>query len=100
MNANANANASASLHTRYLYHYLVENGITYLCMTVDDRQRRDPFEFLEDIKQRFQDSFGDRVKTAAAFAMNHEFQQEMQHRMVMGMKSVCRICRPFELMVI
>jgi hypothetical protein len=67
---------------RYLYHYIVEGGITYLCLADEDQKRRIPFEFLEDIKRRFQEQYGDRARTATAFAMNQEFQQEIQRRMV------------------
>jgi hypothetical protein len=74
--------------TRYLYHYIVENGITYLCLADEDQKRRIPFEFLEDIKRRFQETYGDRARTATAFAMNQEFQHEIQRRMV-GCGPVC-----------
>jgi hypothetical protein len=61
---------------------VVENGITYLCLADEDQKRRIPFEFLEDIKKRFQEAYGDRARTAIAFAMNQEFQHELQRRMV------------------
>ncbi len=34
------------------FHYIVEGGITYLCMSSDMVKRRIPFAFLEDIKSR------------------------------------------------
>ena len=37
---------------RHVFHYIVEDGITYLCMTDDPARRRLPFAFLEDIKGR------------------------------------------------
>jgi hypothetical protein len=40
-------------HThRHVFHYIVEDGITYLCMADDPARRRLPFAFLEDIKGR------------------------------------------------
>lgn len=37
---------------RYVFHYIVEDRITYLCMSDDQNKRRVPFAFLEDIKGR------------------------------------------------
>ena len=35
---------------RHVFHYVVEDSITYLCMADEDFKRRIPFAFLEDIK--------------------------------------------------
>lgn len=35
---------------RHIFHYIVEDQITYLCMADDDLKRRVPFLFLEDMK--------------------------------------------------
>lgn len=37
---------------RYVFHYIVEDRITYLCMSDDQNKRRIPFAFLEDVKTR------------------------------------------------
>ena len=69
------------VYDQYVFHYLCDDGILYLCMCDDDQhqKRRIPFAFLDDIKQRFLDAHGDERHTAIAFAMNHEtsFRRQM-----------------------
>jgi len=65
----------------HVFHYVVEGGITYLCMAEDSNKRRIPFQFLEDIKGRFQTTYGDRAKQAIAFAMNEDFSRVLKSRM-------------------
>jgi len=59
---------------KYVFHYIVEDGITYLCMADEGFGRSVPFKFLEDMKNRFRSSFGDRARTAHAYAFNADFQ--------------------------
>jgi vesicle-associated membrane protein 7 len=33
-----------------MFHYIVENGITYLCMCDEDQSKRMPYAFLHDVK--------------------------------------------------
>ena len=46
------------VYDQYVFHYLCDDGILYLCMCDDDQhqKRRIPFAFLDDIKQRFLDA--------------------------------------------
>lgn len=67
-------------HERNYFHYLVADGITYLCLADEADKQRVPFNFLDDIRQRFTERYGGRARTAIAFAMNQEFQPELQHR--------------------
>ncbi|CAM9703807.1 unnamed protein product, partial [Phaeothamnion confervicola] len=53
----------------YVFHYLVEEGITYLCMADEDARRRVPFAFLDDVKNRFRATYGDKAHNCVAFAM-------------------------------
>ncbi|CAI5741944.1 unnamed protein product [Peronospora destructor] len=69
------------VYDRHLFHYIVQDGVTYLCMADADLKRRVPFMFLEDMKNRFQATYGDRTHTAIAFAMNDQFQHEI-HRLL------------------
>lgn len=39
---------------RYVFHYMVTDGLTYLCMSDQDFSRPLAFQFLNDIKDRFQ----------------------------------------------
>jgi len=38
---------------RYIFHYVVEDGLTYLCMSDGDFSRLIAFRFLNEIKKRF-----------------------------------------------
>lgn len=70
------------IYDEYVFHYQVENGITYLCLADEKQKRRVPFLFLEDVKERFTSMYRDRAKTAIAFAMNTEFARVLEERMV------------------
>lgn len=63
------------------FHYMVERGITYLCLADEKQKRRLPFLYLDDIKGKFQASYGERANTAIAFAMNSEFAKVCEDRM-------------------
>jgi len=63
-----------------VFHYVVEKGITYLCLGDEKNKRRIPFLYLDDIKAKFQGSYGDRANTAIAFAMNQEFSRVLEER--------------------
>lgn len=70
-------------HGNYLFHYVCENGIIYMCITDDDFERSRAFLFLNEIKRRFQSSYGSTANNALAYAMNSEFAtvlaNEMKH---------------------
>ncbi|XP_013419934.1 vesicle-associated membrane protein 7 [Lingula anatina] len=57
----------------YLFHYVSEDRIIYLCITDDDFDRSRAFLFLNDIKRKFQTQYGTRSQTALPYAMNSEF---------------------------
>lgn len=65
----------------YLFHYICENRIVYMCITDDDFERSRAFLYLNDIKRRFQASYGPMAQTALAYAMNSEFSRVMQNEM-------------------
>ncbi|KAF9208408.1 Vesicle-associated membrane protein [Haplosporangium sp. Z 27] len=46
------------VYDRYLFHYICEDGLTYMCMADDSFGRRIPFAFLQDIKQQFLTRYG------------------------------------------
>jgi vesicle-associated membrane protein 7 len=50
-------------------------------MCDDMEKRRIPFGFLEDIKQRFKATYGERAQTAIAFAMSEDFGRTMHKQM-------------------
>mmetsp|Transcript_15700 Transcript_15700/g.63227 ORF Transcript_15700/g.63227 Transcript_15700/m.63227 type:complete len:249 (+) Transcript_15700:257-1003(+) len=71
------------VYDQYIFHYVCHDHILYLCMCDDptSSKRRVPFNFLEDIRQRFVATYGDQAQTAIAFAMNHEFGPVLQTQM-------------------
>lgn len=69
------------VYDKYVFHYIVDEQITYLCMADEEFKRRVPFAFLEDIKSRFLTTYGERAHTAIAFAMNEEFQHVLRRQM-------------------
>jgi len=68
-------------HGSYLFHYILEDRLIYMCITDDDFERARAFLFLNDIKQRFQTQYGVRAHTALPFAMNSEFSRVLCNQM-------------------
>jgi len=60
---------------------MVSEGTTYLCMTEEAFSRAVAFQFLDEIKNRFVATYGDRSKTAIAFAFQADFSRVMQQLM-------------------
>ncbi|TMW58931.1 hypothetical protein Poli38472_007076 [Pythium oligandrum] len=69
------------VYDKHVFHYIVEDHITYLCMVDNDFTRRVSFLFLEDMKKQFRAMYGDRGQTAIAFAMNDEYQHVIRRQM-------------------
>ncbi|GLD94777.1 hypothetical protein PINS_up003401 [Pythium insidiosum] len=69
------------VYDKHVFHYIVEDQLTYLCMADDDLKRRVSFMFLEDMKSKFRAMYGMRGQTAIAFAMNDEFQHVIRRQM-------------------
>ena len=60
----------------YTFHFVVEGGLTYLCMTdVESGDRLHVvFGFIDAVRQKFRATFGpERGRTAIAFELNQEF---------------------------
>ncbi|KAG9307254.1 hypothetical protein G9A89_017082 [Geosiphon pyriformis] len=69
------------VYDRYLFHYICEDGLTYMCMADDTFGRRIPFAFLQDIKERFLATYSkDRANTALPYGMN-EFSKVIAKQM-------------------
>jgi vesicle-associated membrane protein 7 len=65
----------------YIFHYLVHNGITYLCMADAEMKYRMPFAFLDDIKGKLLGTYGTDCDTSLAFSLDAEFAPVLQQRM-------------------
>jgi len=68
-------------HNKYSFHYVVSDTLTYLCMTDKDFPRLNSFQYLEDIRNRFLATYGDRAKTAIAFALDSDFKKVLAAQM-------------------
>jgi len=65
----------------YLFHYICEDRIIYMCISDDDFQRSRAFLYLNEIKRRFQAGYGQGVQTALPYAMNTEFASVLANEM-------------------
>ena len=69
------------VYDRYLYHYIAQDGLVFLCLAEDSFGRRIPFAFLLDIQSKFVDKYGDHAKVASTYEMQ-EFSKVLDERMV------------------
>jgi len=74
-------NKMSYVFEQHYFHYVVADGITYLCMSEEAFGRRIPFAFLDDIKNRFKATYGDRGRSAIAYAMQSDFSRILQKQM-------------------
>jgi len=66
----------------YMFHFMVHQGVTYLCMSEFQFARRICFTFLEDIKNRFLATYGTpQIQSAVAYAMNSGFSNTLIQQM-------------------
>ncbi|XP_033337880.1 vesicle-associated membrane protein 7 [Megalopta genalis] len=65
----------------YLFHYISENNIIYLCITDGDFQKSRAFLFLTEVKRRFLAVYGDGAQTAVAYSMNTDFSRILANEM-------------------
>jgi len=69
------------LYDKYTFHYQVNEGLIYLAMSDQNFSRQLAFTFLNDIAERFIATYGDRWRTAIAFAFNADFARVLQAQM-------------------
>jgi len=74
-------NKCSYIYDKFVFHYVVSDGLTYLCMADTDFSRAAAFQFLHDIKDRFTATYGKRAQTAIAFAFNADFARVLQAQM-------------------
>ncbi|KAF9355717.1 hypothetical protein BGX26_006226 [Mortierella sp. AD094] len=70
------------VYDRYLFHYICEDGLTYMCMADDSFGRRIPFAFLQDIKEKFLAQYGREraLESLVPYSMN-EFSKTIAKQM-------------------
>ncbi|XP_045479808.1 vesicle-associated membrane protein 7 [Harmonia axyridis] len=68
-------------HGSYLFHYICENQVIYMCVTDDDFERSRAFLFLNEIKRRFTSAYNGNIENALPYAMNTEFSRVLANEM-------------------
>mmetsp|Transcript_7479 Transcript_7479/g.13466 ORF Transcript_7479/g.13466 Transcript_7479/m.13466 type:complete len:223 (-) Transcript_7479:185-853(-) len=70
------------VYDEYVFHYVVENNICYLCMSDELNKHRIPYLFLEDMKDQFVGRYGrEDPQRAIAFSYNEQFSKIIKDRM-------------------
>jgi hypothetical protein len=67
----------------YSFHYIMEDGIIFICAAHPEFEQKIAFGFLRDVKERFQKRFDvDRVRAAKPYEFSDEFQHTLEKKMV------------------
>lgn len=70
------------VYDNYVFHYIVESGVCYLCMSDETNKHRIPYAFLESMKEHFVAKYGyEAPLQAIAFSYNEEFAPTIQERL-------------------
>lgn len=70
------------VYDQHVFHYIVEGGICYLCMSDDPNKHRVPYAFLQDMRDNFISKYGTSAPLKAiAFSMNDGFSKIIADRM-------------------
>merc|ERR1711862_764949 len=70
------------VYDNHVFHYIVENGICYLCMSDELNKHRIPYAFLQDIKELFKSKYGNNDPLSAiAFSYNEEFSMIIKEKL-------------------
>jgi len=70
------------VYDEYVFHYIVNGGICFLCMSDEQNRLRVPFAFLQEVQTLFTQKYGlDVPQRAIAFSLNEEFSRVLQSRM-------------------
>jgi vesicle-associated membrane protein 7 len=71
-------NRLSYLYDNHVFHYVVSDGMTYLCMSDKSSSRAQAFKFLEDLEETFRHTYGNRGKTARALAFDSDFKRTIK----------------------
>jgi hypothetical protein len=70
------------VYDSHVFHYVVDNGITFLCMADEGMKRRLTFAFLDEIKRLWRHEFTAIEQTALAFSLNDQFSPMLRQQIV------------------
>lgn len=74
-----------------MFHYLVDEGITFLCMADEAMKRRITFSFLDEVKRVWRENYRGVEQTALAFSLNASFAPVLRQQIV-SEESVAKWC--------
>lgn len=77
------------VYDKHVFHYIVDQGITFLCMSDESTKRRITFAFLEDIKKCWRERYSSIEQTALAFSLNDMFSPILRQKIVRNLFSSC-----------
>lgn len=86
------------VYDKYVFHYIVDQGITFLCMSDENTKRRLTFAFLEDIKKNWRENYSTVERTALAFSMNEQFSPVLRQKIVRFTLQILLFCSYFYLL--
>lgn len=66
---------------RHMYHVLISDATTFLCMSEEGFGRRIPYAFLEDVKNKFFAKYGTATANAVAYEYNADFSRVLSQQM-------------------
>jgi len=66
------------IYDSHVFHYVVENKITFLCMADEEVDQTIAFNFLEAIKQKFDTTYGDRRHKLIAYSIDIDFKRVLE----------------------
>jgi vesicle-associated membrane protein 7 len=69
------------VYDQHVFHYIVDGGMTFLCMATEEKMRRKTFAFLEDIIKIWREKYGAIEQTALAFSLNDSFGPILKQKM-------------------
>eukprot|EP00605_Chrysophyceae_sp_TOSAG23-4_P002517 GSChrysophyteH1.ASY1.ANO1.2782.1 assembled CDS len=69
------------VYDQHVFHYIVTDGMTFLCMASEDTRRRVTFAFLEDVIKTWRAEFSSVEQTALAFSLNDAFGPVLKQKM-------------------
>ena len=61
------------VYDKFIFHFIVDRGIIFLCMADEDLKRRIAFSFLDKIKTLWREQYSLVEENALPFQMNENF---------------------------
>jgi vesicle-associated membrane protein 7 len=75
-------NSKLTYATRdYMYHYICEEGVVYMCITDDEFERSRAFLFLQHIQIKCKRRFGQTLHTAKPYGLNSALSKDLATEM-------------------